>query len=408
MELFPRNYDMISEVTRLEKMMPSYSEIMHELGRVIRNDLWRISNEDKLAQYLNVCNNLLEITISAIGDNIFIAEFYVKLLYKHRFQYTFYNIDGLFDDVEILIYQEHIKEIFSDQWERINPYYMEEYKNDEAYKKSIIDLIEEILSNSSSKTLDKLYIKEADLSFLCRGRSGRWEDPIDIYPPTIDIALEKNCINRWNPPDRRYIYLVSWNKEKTQSRADKVCLAELRAKKGQIISIVNFKVTDKAKEKILLNLDFDRLSFADIEKSIYNQLDIVIKKDVNDIIDQYPFNTNELNERIKSLTDSQYDDIKEIASEYLAQIFFKYLCDVIFVPLDKNQDSDKDLKDKCYKAFHILALYLEQKGINGIIYPSTRMKLLKKSGTNIVLFDVDDVIHDESSLRFIESNRDYE
>ena len=47
------------------------------------------------------------------------------------------------------------------------------------------------------------------------------------------------------------------------------------------------------------------------------------------------------------------------------------------------------LKEKCYKSFHLLAEWCEGKGISGIRYPSTRMKLINERGSNLVLFDAD-------------------
>lgn len=57
------------------------------------------------------------------------------------------------------------------------------------------------------------------------------------------------------------------------------------------------------------------------------------------------------------------------------------ICDYIYQKVD---GSEKD-KEDAYKSFHILAQYLESKGISGIIYPCTRSKDI--IGKNIVLFD---------------------
>ena len=50
-------------------------------------------------------------------------------------------------------------------------------------------------------------------------------------------------------------------------------------------------------------------------------------------------------------------------------------------------DEDEKRKERIYKSFHILAEYLERKGITGILYPSTRTK--KMEGNNIVLFSIE-------------------
>ncbi len=404
MELFPKKYDMISEATRLEDLMPSYSVIMRKLGRIIRNKIWRMSDEDSLARYLNICNQLLEITVSEVGDNLDVAQFYISLLKKHSYFFTSGNIGGYFIEVEEMIQQEHIKEMFYDLWRKANPYYMDEFKDDETYKKGIIELIEEMLIDLERRGIDSVFVKEGDLGLLCRGRKNKHDKAEEIFPPTIEVAVKNNSINRWNPPDRRYIYLVDGDKEKDITSADRVCLAELRAKDGETYTLVNFKVQDSANDKKLLRLDYEYIAISDIEQKKDDKLAQIIKDDVDILKQQYPFDVTELNERIKSITQGQEEEVKEIASEYLAQTFFKYLCEVIFIPLDDDEDNNKVKKDRCYKAFHTLALYLEQKGIAGIVYPSTRMKKRKESGTNIVLFNVDDVIPDEKSLRVIENS----
>lgn len=206
MELFPRKYDMISEVTRLEDLMPSYNEIMRALGKVIRNKVWRLSNEDSLAQYLYTCNQLLELTISALGESTYIAEFYIKLLKKHSYVFTPHNIDVYFDETEEMIQQEHTRELFANLWRKANPYYMDEFEDDETYKKSIIELVDEILTDMNNRGINSIFVKEGDLGLLCRGRRQEHSRAEEIYPPTIDVAIKNNSINRWNPPDRRYMH----------------------------------------------------------------------------------------------------------------------------------------------------------------------------------------------------------
>jgi hypothetical protein len=78
-----------------------------------------------------------------------------------------------------------------------------------------------------------------------------------------------------------------------------------------------------------------------------------------------------------------------MATVFAGKILLKEISEAIFVPLDDAEDNDKNEKDKCYKAFHVLAEYFESKGFAGITYPSTRMKLIGKSGSNLVLFNAD-------------------
>ena len=65
----------------------------------------------------------------------------------------------------------------------------------------------------------------------------------------------------------------------------------------------------------------------------------------------------------------------------------------------KVDEDDNAGKEKAYKSFHILAGYLESKGITGIIYPCTRTK--KIIGKNLVLFNRYDAVPIKDSIREI-------
>lgn len=76
---------------------------------------------------------------------------------------------------------------------------------------------------------------------------------------------------------------------------------------------------------------------------------------------------------------------REILEESTAKQYLKIICSCIYTKVD---ETDEKGKERAYKSFHILAEYLESKGITGIIYPSTRTK--KMEGNNIVLFNKED------------------
>lgn len=65
----------------------------------------------------------------------------------------------------------------------------------------------------------------------------------------------------------------------------------------------------------------------------------------------------------------------------------------------KVDESDEVKKEATYKSFHVLAEYLESKGITGIIYPCTRTN--KIVGKNLVLFNKEDAVPIENSIREI-------
>ena len=84
---------------------------------------------------------------------------------------------------------------------------------------------------------------------------------------------------------------------------------------------------------------------------------------------------------------------------FSGQFLLKNICSAIFTPLDDDTDNDDELKERCYKSFHVFAEWCENKGFAGIRYPSTRMKLIGERGTNIVLFDANSAVADESTFR---------
>lgn len=90
--LFEQQYNMIDECTRLENLMPSYDKLMHKFGSIIRNKVWKKSNEERLAYLLYCCNNILAVFIDVMGEHAEIAEFYVDLLIKYWKKYSAENM----------------------------------------------------------------------------------------------------------------------------------------------------------------------------------------------------------------------------------------------------------------------------------------------------------------------------
>ena len=90
----------------------------------------------------------------------------------------------------------------------------------------------------------------------------------------------------------------------------------------------------------------------------------------------------------------KYDVDKAIIEESVAKQYLKMICSCIYKKVDEN-DSKK--REDAYKSFWILANYLEEKGVTGIIYPCTRDR--KICGKNIVLFNKYDAEPIESTIR---------
>ena len=75
------------------------------------------------------------------------------------------------------------------------------------------------------------------------------------------------------------------------------------------------------------------------------------------------------------------------------------ICNCIYKKVDETDEKKLQI---AYKSFHILSEYFESKGITGIIYPCTRTT--KVVGKNLVLFDVNDAIPLEKSIREYQYN----
>ena len=288
-----------------------------------------------------------------------------------------------------------ISEIIEEQWKRINPYYWDEFEGeDRTGKKNIIEILDDLYVNTEKK-VPGLFVKPLTsftYQVILRGRYGSWTKIGDLNPPSIEVAKTKKSINRWNPPDKRYLYLSFGN----YGNAFESVKAEMRAKPGETITVGEFKVKADTEKMLIADLDYDRIS----RNSIFNILEKEKNKEVAEILSDYSgCRVMPPKQEIMRKIDSKRTEIELAVAAFCGAITLKEICDTIFVPLDSDEDMDSDKKDKCYKSFHVLAEYYESKGYAGIAYSSTRMKLLGKAGSNLVLFDADSAEAIPGSLR---------
>lgn len=102
---------------------------------------------------------------------------------------------------------------------------------------------------------------------------------------------------------------------------------------------------------------------------------------------------------IKRAIDAHHGQTESTVKIFCGRLLLKEIGDAIFVPLDSSEDIDAAKKDICYKSFHVLANYFEEKGYAGIAFPSTRMRLKGKHGENLVLFDANCSHAKEETMR---------
>lgn len=396
-QLFKFQLNMLVELSNLESLLPNSGDQLMLLSKTIRFKVWPHSNEMLLAAHLYACNlvyGLIHRTLPEAEENIILTQ-YVEYMKLSAPRYCKQNLDGVYDSLLSEIHQIYISKIIDKQWRKINPYYAEEFCEDETLQhKDIICILDEFYELASNKTVNE-FLKPLHLfshQVFLRGRRGRWKSKDDIAPPSLQVAKENNIINRWNPPKKRYLYLASGNR----SEVEQTVLAELRAQDGEEITTAEFTFADSATHGVIVNLDYERLSREEVFSNFYRYKDETISQITQAVMQpgKVPAKDAILHE-----INTRTAQTEQAVVLFIGQLLLKEICDRIFVPLDSDEDADSTKKDCCYKSFHMLAEYFEKKGYAGIAYPSTRMKLNGSTGSNLVIFDADSAQANESTMR---------
>lgn len=397
-QLFKPYPTMLIELDRLERLLPNSKEQLRLLSNTIRRKVWGISNETILAAYLYACNLVYGIIGKASNEESCVLTQYIEFLKIKAPYYCGRSLDNVFDPLLLKIHEMFTQEIIERQWRRINPYYADNYSPDEFENaKNIISILDEfydIISSVPSDDFIKPLHSYEDKYTLIRGRRGKRSKKAEIAAPSKEIAVEKNIINRWNPPDKRYLYLAVGDVK----TAEETALAEMRAKQNEEITVGQFGILDYAKGRTIVNLDFELIS----RTEIFSRLEEAKNQAANEIVSD--FRTSgcvPTRKTVQKEIESKRAETETAVKIFTGQLLLKEIGDVIFVPLDSDEDSDAEKKDRCYKSFHILAKYFEDKGYAGIAFPSTRMKLSGKSGENLVLFDADSAEAIEKTMKTI-------
>ena len=383
--LFPQSHDMIFELGKLEKLMLSYISSLMSLSKTIRRTIWDLSNEERLAATLYTCNWMFDVLIKMYGEHIEFLDMYVDYLDKHSNTYANVPLTTKYDIVRAHIAVCKTQDLVKEHWKQINPYFRKEYAKEDLLSKDLTAILDDFFDNIVKVCPEQFLIPLENVKFkyLVRGRRKEWHCKDDLHAPSIKVAKANNIINRWNPPDKRYLYLVAG--KGTPEDIETAC-EEMRIKLGETVTLANFEVCTSSKKDKIVDLDYESTSREDI----FNFVDTIEKEQVNEIVENivksgiYP--TEEYVKQQIRLKDNR---TKWLANAFTGKLLIKEICDAIFVPLDENEDNDKNEKDKCYKSFHILSEYFRKIGCAGICYPSTRMKLIGKQGSNLVLFDAD-------------------
>lgn len=209
-------------------------------------------------------------------------------------------------------------------------------------------------------------------------------------------------MNRWNPPGKTYLYLSFDESERKYndelSVSEYICLEEYRAEKDNKYSFCHFKPIKKGR---ILDLSYNDVELWKLEMALdrYQEIvkDLFVNSTLSDQAELKKMGTTKRSVKryIKKNVDETIID-RSIIEKAIAKTYLKMVCNTIYKKVDEDDNAGKE---KAYKSFHILAGYLESKGITGIIYPCTRTK--KIIGKNLVLFNRYDAVPIKDSIREI-------
>lgn len=382
----------LGELQRLEDLSSEYKAILILISKRIRRDLWQCGKNDvMLYKMLNECGKQLDMAYKGTDqymeqdftDYILSLKPYSLFLGVHLQPYYF---EKFVSDVRL----ENARNIIEKQWDNI-------ICAAENSDKAFIDIFDDVFSKCIEKYDDVFFHALSDSDVLCRVvPEWGWDESRFIPWDNIDN------MNRWNPPGKTYLYLSFGENERKYndelSVSEYICLEEYRAEKGNKYSFCHFKPINKGR---ILDLSYNDVELWKIEMALdrYEEIvkDLFVNSTLSDQAELKKMGTTKRSVKryIKKNVDETIID-RSIIEKAIAKIYLKMICNTIYKKVDEDDNAGKE---KAYKSFHILAGYLESKGITGIIYPCTRTK--KIIGKNLVLFNRYDAVPIKDSIREI-------
>lgn len=210
-----------------------------------------------------------------------------------------------------------------------------------------------------------------------RGANGKVA--LDNYERMIPKLEYAKGYNRMNPPGKAFIYLGvlgesrGRDKDVVKKHITKTLLQEIRASRDSMATICEFQVTDKGKgQKVVSVCGDDALSLS--ERQIEAHIRSQISKNRNK------------------------ESIEQVISRVLTSVYFNiFSSEKIFKPVETDH---QEVKKYEYAPFHALANYVLKQGYAGIKFRST----VHRSGTNLVLFETDDVSVVGNSMEHVQAS----
>lgn len=383
------DYDalLLQELSRLENFSAEYVEELKCLSKCIRKFLWK-DNAVSLYAMLNTLNEFSGIIAEIITPEVYwnldtIME-YINHLSFHGNEFGVAD-PLIFDEIRDRVQSAGAEPVVSKQWADI-------LSADDG-RKSFIDVFDDIFQNAIEKYEGDFIRSLNDEDVLCR-----------MVEETICneerfIPWSNKVQNRWNPPGKTYLYL-SYDQEEKAYNADLtlneyICLLECRTEPGKDTCFCKFRPTKGGR---ILDLSYNDVRLSDIRRKLADQMNAHTQSITDKLLaDPELFAHIEdkkyVEKRIQNAMAANPIE-KEIVAKNIARQLLKLICNCIYKKVDEHEES---AKEKAYKSFHILAEYLESKGITGIIYPCTRTN--KVIGKNVVLFDINDAEPIKGSIK---------
>lgn len=382
---------MLQALYVLENLSVKRSKEFLFISKRIRKDIWNDTNTDRLCHLIECINSIYSIFCEILGEDIFsdlnMPGEYIRLLEQYK---TFYGSPQSADfylrfSDDLQLYSASL--IIEDQWRHIT-------SSDDGLK-TFIEIFDDVFSKCIDVHKDKFFHPLSKTDVLCRAVEGTGHGKDRFIPwPT-------KTHNRWNPPGTQFLYLSFGTDVKPYTHTitlnEYICLLELRAAKGEIYSICDFRASVPGN---ILDLSYNDMSISDTRKIINRHYDDVFSKVLNDLL-QTPkaithAKAHKKDALMRDITKSMntFPLQREIFEEAYAKQYLIMVCSCIYKKVDETDDDKKAI---AYKSFQILCQYLMQKGVTGIIYPCTRTNRIV--GKNLVLFNVNDAVPLESTIR---------
>ena len=382
----------LQKLQKLESLSSKYEDILRLISKRIRRDLWNTGKNDfMLYKMLDECGKQLENDYKEKGE--YTEDIFIDFIGYLRTYTIFLGVNlppFYFEKFVSDVRLENARVIIEKQWDDI-------LNVSENSDKAFIDIFDDVFSKCMQKYEDVFVYSLSEDDVLCRVVPD-WNWGISRFVPWDNTST----VNRWNPPGKTYLYLSFEKEEKVYSEDlsinEYICLEEYRAKKGEKYSFCHFKpvkagrILDLSYNDVeLWKIQMEMDKYEEILKDLFVEATLSNPKEVKKMGTTKRSVKRYVEKNVNgSIIDRSFVEIA-VAKQYL-----KMVCNTIYKKVDEMDDVGKE---KAYKSFHVLAGYLESKGVTGIIYPCTRTK--KIIGKNLVLFNRYDATPIETSIREI-------